>query len=299
MTDQFKNIELKGRVFLTFDIYTLTGLHIGGSDTGIEIGGVDKTVIRDPLSNQPYIPGSSLKGKMRSLLEKYNGLKQNQRIGQGYIHSCGAEYSSKQLKEQSILEKVLNEYNNCEVCMVFGLPGERPFATPARLFVRDVQLSENSARDLEGRTDLPYTEVKTEVAIDRVTSAANPRQMERVPAGVVFGGYRIIESNGEKERLPQPAELVYSIYGGTECDPAVDIERLSAVVKGLQLLEDDYLGGLGTRGSGKVRLENIKILVRKDPLQEAEELGAYDDLSGLSAALGKLQKRIREILDVN
>ena len=77
-----KTIKLSGRVFLTFDIQAVTGLHIGGSDTGIEIGGVDKTVIRDPLSNRPYIPGSSLKGKVRSLLEKYRGLEQNQRIGQ-------------------------------------------------------------------------------------------------------------------------------------------------------------------------------------------------------------------------
>jgi len=58
-----RKIELKGRVFITFDIQAVTGLHIGGSDTGIEIGGVDKTVIRDKLTNRPYIPGSSLKGR--------------------------------------------------------------------------------------------------------------------------------------------------------------------------------------------------------------------------------------------
>ena len=73
-------IQLKGRVILTFDIATITGLHIGGSDTGIEIGGVDKTVIRDALTNRPYIPGSSLRGKMRSLLEKYEGKEQNKQI---------------------------------------------------------------------------------------------------------------------------------------------------------------------------------------------------------------------------
>ncbi|MEM4302217.1 MAG: RAMP superfamily CRISPR-associated protein, partial [Candidatus Caldarchaeum sp.] len=65
-----KQIQLKGRVFLTFNIEAVTGLHIGGSETGIEIGGVDKVVIRDPITNRPYIPGSSLKGKVRSLLEK-------------------------------------------------------------------------------------------------------------------------------------------------------------------------------------------------------------------------------------
>ena len=171
---EIKNIQLKGRVFITFDIEAVTGLHIGGSDTGIEIGGVDKTVIRDPITNRPYIPGSSLKGKVRSLLEKYRGLAQNQRIGQGFIHSCDD-------KEQ---------YPGCDVCQIFGVPGERDFATPTRLVVRDVHLSDASAKTLEeqAHTDLPYTEVKTEVSIDRVTSAANPRQMERVPAGAVFGG---------------------------------------------------------------------------------------------------------------
>jgi CRISPR-associated protein Csm3 len=88
--------------------------------------------------------------------------------------------------------------------------------------------------------------VKTEVSIDRVTSAANPRQMERVPAGAVF-------SRGE---------LVYSIYDGDDCSAAKDIERLKTVFEGLQLLEDDYLGGLGTRGSGQVELKEIKVSLR-------------------------------------
>ena len=147
-----KQIELKGRVFITFDIRAASGLHIGGSDAGIEIGGVDKTVIRDPLTNRPYIPGSSLRGKMRSLLEKYHGLSQNQRIGQGYIHTC----------------KNSTDYAQCDVCQVFGVPGEHDFGTPTRLIVRDVQMTGATAEALEksGRTDLPYTEAKTEVSID-------------------------------------------------------------------------------------------------------------------------------------
>ena len=47
------SIKLEGRIFIDFNIAAQTGLHIGGSDTGIEIGGVDKTVIRDPLTNRP------------------------------------------------------------------------------------------------------------------------------------------------------------------------------------------------------------------------------------------------------
>lgn len=262
-----KQITLKGRVFFTFEIEAATGLHIGGSDTGIQIGGVDKTVIRDVLSNRPYIPGSSLKGKMRSLMEKYHGKAQNQRIGQGYIHSCEDE----------------NEYKECEVCRVYGLPGERTFATPGRLIVRDTQLTDASANRLEmaGRTDLPYTEVKTEVSIDRVTSAANPRQLERVPAGVAFG----------------PAEIVYSIYDGAGTNAQDDIARLGAVLEGLQLLEDDYLGGSGSRGSGKVRLQKISVQFRGDGLGPLQPLGEeYASLAALKESLADLQTQIQGLL---
>lgn len=274
-----KTIELKGRVFVTFDIKAATGLHIGGTETGIEIGGVDKTVIRDRMTNRPYIPGSSLRGKMRSLLEKYRGLKQNQRIGEGYIHSCGAEYRDEELKT-----KGREEYLRCAICQVFGVPGERPFSTPTRLVVRDVHLTDDSAKQIQetNRTDLPYTEVKTEVSIDRVTSAANPRQMERVPAGAVFG----------------PAELVYSIYGGDDCDPLKDVERLAVLAEGLQLVEDDYLGGLGARGSGKVAFEKVVVKCRgRNGYGGAPEvIGQYGTVAEMAAALDALRAQVRDKL---
>jgi CRISPR-associated protein Csm3 len=264
-----KIIQLQGRVFLHFGVETVTGLHIGGSDTGIEIGGVDKTVIRDPLTSRPYIPGSSLRGKMRSLTEKYEGAEQNQDVGGTTIHSCQAE----------------SDYQGCDICQVYGVPGERHFATPTRLVVRDVPLTEQSADDLKQvRTDLPYTEVKTEVSIDRVTSAANPRQMERVPAGVAFG----------------PAEMVYSVYGGDSFDPGRDIARFAIVVRGLQFLEDDYLGGLGSRGSGKVRLTGIRVGVKSrqaygpEPAWLREE--PYASLAELAQDLDDVIADIRKAL---
>ena len=276
-----KKIQLKGRVFIRFDIEAKTGLHIGGSDAGIEIGGVDKTVIRDPLTNRPYIPGSSLKGKMRSLLEKYRGLKQNQKIGQGWIHSCGAD-----LKKDELATKGRAEYQDCDVCQVFGVPGERDFSTPTRLVVRDTQMDKDSAAKLEatGRTDLPYTEVKTEVSIDRITSAANPRQMERVPAGTVFSG----------------AELVYSLYNGDDCFASKDIERIRTLVEGLQLLEDDYLGGLGTRGSGKIVLSKIKVSFRSgaDYLQTPQSFPevSFENLGELAAGLPDVQAKLKALV---
>ncbi|MCO6450988.1 MAG: type III-A CRISPR-associated RAMP protein Csm3 [Caldilineales bacterium] len=265
-----KTLQLQGRVFVTFNILAATGLHIGGSDSGIEIGGVDKTVIRDPLTNRPYIPGSSLKGKMRSLLEKYNGLEQNQRIGQGYIHSCQED----------------GTYAACNVCQVFGVPGERDFGSPTRLIVRDVHMGDAEAKRIAdmARTDLPFTEVKTEVSIDRVTSAANPRQMERVPAGTSFG----------------PAEFVYSIYDGDDCDARKDVERLQSLAEGLQLLADDYLGGLGSRGSGKINFQKIRVTLRPQGayLEAPVELGQFDDLVDFVQGLGDIQHQVRMRLDL-
>lgn len=268
-----KTIHLKGRIFLKFDIQAVTGLHIGGSETGIEIGGVDKVVIRDPITNRPYIPGSSLKGKVRSLLEKYRGLPLNRNIGGTAIHTCDRA----------------KDYADCDICQVFGVPGEMDFATPTRLVVRDVHLTDESARILteQAHTDLPYTEVKTEVSIDRVTSAANPRRMERVPAGAVFGR----------------AELVYSVYEGTNgnasiADPKKDVERFRTLVEGLQLLEDDYLGGLGSRGSGKVKLQGLTVSVRPGTkyLEAPQEIGKYDDLSHLVADLPNLLQKVMDAL---
>ncbi len=218
------DIKLYGRIFITADIRLLSGLIIGGNDTGLEIGGVDKVCIRNPLTGEPYIPGSSLRGKMRSQLEKMLGRPQNHPIGQQVkihsIHKQGDEYT--------------------DICHVFGVAGE--FAEhPTLLTVRDVALSEDSRNKLkDAKTALPFAELKTEVAIDRVTAQATPRTLERVPAGAVFSD----------------AEWVYSIYSRR------DFDYLKLLVDGLQLVEDDYLGGAGSRGSGKVKFENIAVRVK-------------------------------------
>jgi CRISPR-associated protein Csm3 len=246
--------NLYGRVFITCKVKAETGLHIGGAESSLSIGGVDNVVIRDPLSNRPYIPGSSLKGKMRSQMEKFHGLPQNRRIGKVTIHTCANTA----------------DYADCAVCHVYGLPGELDFSTSTRLVVRDVQLTEASVKALDGKTDLPMSEVKWEAAIDRVTSAATPRQMERVPAGAVFG----------------PAELVYSIY------EEGDLARFANVVEGMQLLEDDYLGGSGSRGSGKVAFIDIEVSVRARgsyTTQRAYPDGPFADLDALNTALDKVQ----------
>ena len=227
MTD---TIRLYGRIFLSFEIKAVTGLHIGSSSEGMEIGGVDNPVMRDSLTKIPFIPGSSLRGKIRSLLEKKFEAKQNNRIGQSYIHSC---------------EEIL-EFEKCPICHLFGVTGKiqkktEHVITISRLIVRDVKMSDKSKQQLENANlDSLFTEVKTEVAIDRVTSAASPRNIERVPAGTVFG----------------PAEMVFTLYGKE------DLALFKHVIEGLQLLEDDYLGGSGSRGSGKVQFTDITLTTR-------------------------------------
>lgn len=218
-----KEIKLHGRVILTGSIITKTGLHIGGSPSALAIGGLDLPVIRDTVTQAPYIPGSSLKGKMRSLWEKLNGAPQNFSIGRDVsIHVC---------------EKA-NDYAECPVCRIYGVPGDKESSAPTRLFVRDVQLDAESLKD--ARTDMPFTEVKWEAAIDRVTSAATPRQIERVPAGALF----------------KEMEMVFNVF---EAD---DRKRFLDVLTAMQLIEDDYLGGQGSRGSGKVVFENLTIVCK-------------------------------------
>jgi len=209
-------VQLLGRIVIRGEIKTETGLHIGGSPGALAIGNVDLPVIRDQRTNQPCIPGSSLKGKMRSLSEKLTNAPQNKKVNNVMMHVAGGDDKDARVTEQ--------EYHKYWVNPLFGVPGEINYAVPApnRLIVRDVPLS-NASRDelLNIKTDLPYTEVKWEAAIDRVTSAATPRQIERVPAGAVFG----------------PMELVMSVFGKD------DVTLLGHLLTALQLVEDDYLGG--------------------------------------------------------
>lgn len=250
-----EKIMLYGRVFITGTIVAKTGLHIGGSETAVSIGGVDNTVIRDPLTGRPYIPGSSLKGKMRSLTEKHLGLPQNQPIGNIRIHVAQNEA----------------EYETSVVSHIYGIPANN-FSLPTRLAARDVPLTGDSAKILESaRTDLPYTEVKTEVAIDRVTSAAVPRQLERVPAGAEFG----------------PFELVFSLF-----DPR-DADHFGVLLDGLTFVEDDYLGGSGTRGSGKVAFTGLRVILKsRDEYHEPKLLAEAATLPELNAQRAAVQKAI-------
>ncbi|MCX7986293.1 MAG: type III-A CRISPR-associated RAMP protein Csm3 [Bacteroidales bacterium] len=214
-------LKLSKKIEITGKIICKTGLHIGGSGTSMNIGGIDKCVIRNPLNNQPYIPGSSLKGKMRALFQVATGSikKLDKPMGGEVYHVATDDGPDADL---------------------FGSAAGDSNQKPSRLIVRDCYLV--NAEELLKHTEIPYTEGKTEVVIDRITSAASPRQIERVPAGAVFG-LNIILNIWEQDNNED--KLIHTLF------------------KSLELLKDDYLGGNGSRGYGQIAIE-ISKMVEKD-----------------------------------
>ena len=231
-----KGIEFKKRIFISGTLATLTGLHIGGNSTEISIGGADQIVIRDPITNHPYIPGSSLRGKMRSLLERTRG-EMTIKLKDGKSFTDIRQLDDAMASGTAELDSASPAIDPTQLATrLFGVPIDKQEAVdtknivPQRLVVRDAKLINPEQLEKARNTDMPMTEVKTEVAIDRITSKANPRQIERVPAGARFG-----------------FELVLNLYGDDD-----EKTYLDALFGCMTLLQDDYLGGHGSRGYGKV-----------------------------------------------
>ncbi len=224
------SIQLQGKIFLKGRIKAVTGLHIGGNSGELDIGGIDNPVIRNAYDRRPYIPGSSLRGKMRSLLDRHFDNNCDKRVGRDvYVHECDDP----------------TDYNDCDVCQVFGVAPQgklRGKTIPCRVIVRDTFLTKEAFERLDNvDTDTDFTEIKTEVAIDRITSAATPRQQERVPAGTTFG----------------PFQIIYALYTNNTIQISNELKLLDTVLKGMELLVDDYLGGSGSRGYGQIDFDGL------------------------------------------
>ncbi|MEO0155672.1 MAG: type III-A CRISPR-associated RAMP protein Csm3 [candidate division WOR-3 bacterium] len=224
--------HLIGKIIIMGNIEVKTGMRIGGATTGLKIGGVDLNVITDPFG-KPYIPGSSLKGKLRTLLERKENVKWNKKDKQNNPigHECRND----------------EEYKKCAVCKTFGLLGLQDIKTPTltRLIVRDTYLDETSiTEEMKKNLELEWTEVKFETSINRITGTAlsgSLRQAERVPAGARF----------------KDCEIIFSVYEDSDKD------LVKKLFEALDLLKDDYLGGMGSRGYGKVEFKDIKIFWNK------------------------------------
>jgi CRISPR-associated protein Csm3 len=231
-----------GKVIIKSTIEVKTGMRIGGSTGGLKIGGVDLNVITDPLG-RPYIPGSSLKGKMRSLIEKKEGVTYNKldKENKPYKHECENDSS----------------YNNCPVCKVWGILGGTNFTVPTltRLIVCDIYLDKTSITpEMKENLELQWTEVKFETAINRITGTAlhgSLRQAERVPAGAKF----------------KDSEIIFNVFDESDKD------LLKKVLVAMELLEHDYLGGMGSRGYGRISFTNVEVYWNK---KDDYEKGSID-----------------------
>ncbi|MEM6966150.1 MAG: type III-A CRISPR-associated RAMP protein Csm3 [Bacteroidota bacterium] len=261
-------MKLIGKIIFSGKITTETGLHIGGSKSSLAIGGIDNNVIKS-AKGQPYIPGSSLKGKLRSLLARAEGSL--------FFSTDSKEKEIKYVKEQmgkvnkndkEVLErnlKIIDQPNNTDqdfthIMELFGYSGDADIKdiNSTRLLVRDAFLAnEDDSIFLDG-----YTQSKWENVINRRTGTAeHPRQMERVPKGSAF-----------------EYEIVYNIFSDAVQH---DLQKLNHHIKciamALKLLQNDGLGGQISRGYGKVSISNNKPRLKMITLADGR-IDGYGDM---------------------
>ena len=220
---------------LTGQIELLSGLHIGSGNTEIHIGGTDNPVIKNPITQEPYIPGSSIKGKIRSLLEWHLGV---------VAQTDGQPLSFKHLKK---LDQKIESKAKTLIKLFGGAPdGDIDEAIvkeigPSRLAFWDCSLDSAWAKQMNDK-NLLLTEVKMENTIDRIRGTAeHPRNTERVPATAKFNFNLTIRVHDHEDLL-------------------------DTVLQGLKLLELTGLGGSGSRGYGKIQFNDLKL--DEQPIQE-------------------------------
>ena len=209
-------MKLEKIVKISGNILVKTGLHIGAGNDNIHIGGVDNAVVKDPVTKKPYIPGSSLKGKVRTLLE----------WATNRVSEDGKPYNDK----NGYYDPIVRIFGN-------GKAESNNSAGPTRASFSDCFLDEDK---LDKRLEeIGYTEIKTEVMIDRIKGTASgtgPRSTERVPAGAKF-----------------KFEITYKVFDQQ------DEENLELLLLGMRLLENDALGGSTSRGYGRICFEDVSI----------------------------------------
>lgn len=213
-----------GKILIRCDLIVCTGMHIGGSSAFSAIGAVDSPVVRDPYTGLPIVPGSSLKGKLRTLLAR------------------------------SLCQDIENMPDlSADDARILRLFGSAEPVRRSRLQFADAFLTNAEALSSKG---VRVTEVKTENTISRANAQATPRQIERVIAGAAFG-----------------VSIVYDVT-----DPAQVEEDLALLAKGMKLLQMDYLGGHGSRGSGRVSLKNFALKSYGAPVELDSLKALFDEV---------------------
>ncbi|MBL8294990.1 MAG: type III-A CRISPR-associated RAMP protein Csm3 [Bryobacterales bacterium] len=228
-------LKLVGKLLLEGELHCDTGLHVGAGKGSLEIGGADNPVVKDAFG-RPYIPGSTLRGRLRSLLEQAGGLAVPSELV--YLtRRKGQDVRIHQSDRPGDEIGILFGRNPGRMERVVGDPMDGSAATPSRLTVYDAPLElESITPQMRENLDDELTEVKSENAIDRITSQANTRTLERVPAGARFRIRLIIDILCEEDKA-----------------------LVAKVAEGLRLLEDDSLGGGGSRGSGRVHFAQLRL----------------------------------------
>ena len=220
-------VQLKGKLLIGAVLTVKTGLHIGDSSDFAPIGAVDSPFVRDPLTKAPIIPGSSFKGKMRTLLARVRD-----------------DMTTRHLPKP--------EEDEAVVARLFGISSKAE-TKPARLQFRDAFVkteSRNKFKNLD--TDTYLGEIKAENTINRGTGVANPRMIERVPAGMEFD-----------------FQLVYNIEDENQMEEDMEVLR-----RGFRLLQLDYLGGHGSRGYGRIAFSAFRVQKMDPKTAEMEEQAA-------------------------
>jgi CRISPR-associated RAMP protein, csm3 family len=207
-------MKLIKKHFFRGTIELKTGLHIGGAKSSLDIGGLDSPVIKT-AKGVPYIPGSSLKGKIRSLLAMQEGAKEIGEESDKLLRLFGCSDAGKEQKTRLIFRDALLDIDKFE----------EKFKNSELLATK-------------------YTEEKFENTIDRLSGKTKGglRSIERVPAGAVFN-FEIVLDEYDSDNIEENKKIMKEAF---------------------QLLENDYIGGSGTRGYGHVGIvidkeEELKI----------------------------------------
>lgn len=222
------------KIKITGEIEVLTGMHIGGFAEFSAIGAVDSPVIKDALTHQPIIPGSTLKGKLRTMLAR----KYNKNVFQ--------KHNEDHIFVGRLFGSAKKDSNN------------RPM--PSRLLFSDSVITPESRENIFSKGAMSVTEIKFENTINRATGVANPRQIERVVRGAVF-----------------PLEIIYEVINENEISE--DFEHLA---ESLSMLQNDYIGGNGSRGYGRIKFNNLDVKVLFGSVDKETQSKCLEYLKGVN-----------------